>query len=146
MAHHCNWIRFLTVKCNRRSYTKLHDVISVLKLQPECSVSEYYQTQSVLFLLNRCQNLPSKQCLPNLLPIRLNKLDPEELSIAQNQVDQYSEELNKMMNQLFVSRHTTWCTYFPITIQIILNSMYIWYKCWKRTNRINITAGPASSG
>lgn len=152
----------VTIKCiNRDVVSKIVNTNSILKLQPECSafigstrvrskllVSDEknitYRNHPVVIPFQCCDNLPTKVYLPDLKPIKLSKIDTEELGIAQHKLDQYSEELDRMMKQPFVNKHISWFTYFTIAIVILLVTLYILHKCRRKTNRISITAGPGN--
>ncbi|CAH1966268.1 unnamed protein product [Acanthoscelides obtectus] len=139
----------ITMKCGQReTTTKVIKVNSLLKMQPECSgfvgttrlhsrysVSTYknitYKSHPVKVPYKCCEHLPEKQNLPKLKPIKLSKIDTEELEIANHKLNQYSEQLDKIMNEPFVSRHLSWFTYFIITLVIIV-ALYLFCKCRKR--------------
>ncbi|KAH1021575.1 hypothetical protein HUJ04_011071 [Dendroctonus ponderosae] len=89
-----------------------------------------------------CKDIPDNIHLPELKPLKLSKLDVEDLKIAQHKLNQYSDELDKLLNQSFVSKHLNWFTTLTITLIVILVILYITCKCKRRKRkfRIGITA------
>lgn len=41
----------------------------------------------------------------DLKPIKMSKIDTEEINMAQHKSDEYSEKLNKMIHQPFISKN-----------------------------------------
>lgn len=143
----------ITINCPKRSsVTELIFKNSILKLQPGCSsfigitkvqasskdISESNQNpHPVLIPYDCCTDLPDKPKLPNLKPLKLNNLNVEELEVAKHKLDQYSRDLDDIINQPFVQKHNSWFTYFTITIIICLVIIYITCKC-RRKRRLAI--------
>lgn len=83
------------------------------------------------------------KAVPNLRPFRLSKIDTEELRIAERKLSQYSDELDKMINEPFLNR-ISWFTYVTIVLVIALMVLYIFCRCRKPLHWISITAGPCN--
>ncbi|KAH1019421.1 hypothetical protein HUJ04_009245, partial [Dendroctonus ponderosae] len=130
-----------------------------LRLQPECNafigstrvqakkmINVYnnvtYNSHPVIIPYTCCKDIPDNIHLPELKPLKLSKLDVEDLKIAQHKLNQYSDELDKLLNQSFVSKHLNWFTTLTITLIVILVILYITCKRKRRKRkfRIGITA------
>lgn len=149
----------ITVKCvDQEPASTIIKVNSLLKLQPGCGAfvgstrihskslasnhkSVTYKTQAIEVPYECCAHIPSKKEALHLKPLKLNKLDTEDLNIANHKLSQYSEELDRMMKQPFVSKHISWFTYLTIAAIIALVILYIFCKCRRRRSaRISIMA------
>lgn len=144
----------VTVKCtNRDVVTKLISMNSILKLQPECSAfigstrvhaSSYqqdnitYSNHAVRIPYDCCNHLPEKSKLPKLKPLKLSNLNTDDLNIAKHKLDQYSDDLDKIINEPFVTKNISWFTYLTIVLIILLITLYITCKCRKRRRDIKI--------
>ncbi|VEN36163.1 unnamed protein product [Callosobruchus maculatus] len=140
----------ISVKCGRReTVTKTIKQNSVLKMSPTCSgfvgttriharytLNVYknvtYRDHPVEIPFRCCEHLPDKQDLPELKPLKLNKINTEELDIANHKLNQYSEELDKMMNEPFITKHLSWFTYIFIASLCIAVIAFIYCKCKKK--------------
>lgn len=149
----------ITTKCTgKEPVSSMIKRNSIVKLQPECSayigstrirskfkINTYnnvtHQIVPVLIPFDCCTHLPEKINLPKLKPLKLSKIDTEELNIAQHNLDKYSDELDKLINEPFIEKNISWFTYFIITIIIIVIIWYIFCKCKKRRGLLCIT-GP----
>ncbi|XP_074026487.1 uncharacterized protein [Leptinotarsa decemlineata] len=149
----------ITINCeNMEPVTRVIKTNSLLKLQPGCSsfvgstrihskyfVDRYknvtYKNHAVRIPYSCCDHLPEKRHLPELKPLKLNKINVDELNIAQHKLNQYSEELDKLINEPFVNKHISWFTYCTITLIIVLIILYIFCKCRRKGPiRIGITS------
>lgn len=63
-----------------------------------------YTSHPFLIPFQCCKNILSNIHWPDLKPSTLNKLDTEELDIAQHKLGQYSKELDRMMNASFINK------------------------------------------
>ena len=143
----------VTIKCgNRDIVTQIIITNSLLTLQPECNAfigstrvhARYpvdkhktvtYQNHPVLIPFECCNNLPEKPYIPDLKPLKLNKIDVEDLSIAQHKLNQYSDELDKLINEPYIKKHMHWFTILTITLVIVLVALYLLCKCRRRKPR-----------
>ena len=143
----------VTVKCESKDVvTKLINTNSLLKLQPSCNafigstrvhakypIDKYktvtYQNHPVMIPFECCSHLPEKPHIPDLKPLKLNKIDVEDLNIAQHKLNQYSDELDRLINEPFVTKHLHWFTICTITVIAFLTTLYIIYKCRRRRPR-----------
>lgn len=153
----------VTVKCEGREMkTQIVNSNSLLKLQPLCNafigstrvhakplVEKYqnvtYNSHPVTIPYDCCQHIREKPHIPDLKPLKLNKIDVEDLNLAQHKLDRYSEELDELLNKPFISRHLHWFTVLTITLIVILTALYIFCKC-RRKKQPSITFGPANPG
>lgn len=148
----------VTIKCAETdTQTKIINTNSLLRLQPTCNSfigstrvhSRYfvdiyknitYNSHPVQIPYSCCNHLPEKQSLPDLKPLKLNKINVEELDVAQHQLNQYSEELDKLINEPFAVKYISWFSYFTIALIVALIFLYIFCKCRrKKSVRIGIT-------
>ncbi|KAG5898712.1 hypothetical protein JTB14_020906 [Gonioctena quinquepunctata] len=83
--------------------------------------------------------MPEKKRLSDLKLLKLSKLDTDDLNIAQHKLNQYSEDLDKLINQPYVNKHISWFTYFTITLGILLILLYLFCRR-RRSTRISIMA------
>jgi len=96
----------------------------------------------VLIPYTCCEQLPEKHRLPKLKPLRINELDVEDLNMAEHSLNQYSEQLEQLINQPFIEKHMNWFTVTTIVLVILLITLYILCKCRKfSTPRISISTG-----
>lgn len=148
----------VTIKCgNRDIVTQIISNNSILRLQPECTsfigstriraqklVEAYenitYSNHPVTIPFQCCDRFPDKIHLPDLKPLKLNKLDVEDLNIAHHKLNQYSDELDKLIQQPFIHKHISWFTVLTITVIVALILLYVFCKCRRnRKIRIGIT-------
>ncbi|XP_074031912.1 uncharacterized protein [Leptinotarsa decemlineata] len=149
----------VTINCiGREVITKIIETNTLLKLQPECNAfigntrvhSKYfveryqnvtYNKHAVQIPYRCCDHLPGKLKLPELKPLKLNKINVDDLNIAEHKLNQYSDELDKLINEPFVNKHISWFTYFTIALIIALVILYIFCKCHrKKSIAIGITS------
>lgn len=143
----------ISIKCGSRDMvTQIINTNSILKLQPECNAfigSTRVHAQKIIDVYNNvtynshpvqipfscCDHYPEKIHLPDLKPIRLNKINTEDLDIAQHKLSQYSDELDRLINQPFVTKHLSWFTILTIVLIVALIALYIFCKCKRRRTR-----------
>lgn len=89
----------------------------------------------VLIPFQCCKHIPSNVYLPDLMPLKFNKLNTEELNIAQHKFNQHSEEKDQMMNRPFINKHISWFTYSTITTVVVAISRYIFLDEDHRTEK-----------
>lgn len=145
----------VTIKCKGTS-THIIKTNSILQIQPYCNgfigstriqgkylVEKYqnvtYRNHAISVPAKCCEHLPPKPYMPNIKPIKLSRIDIGDLNIAQHKLDEYSEELDKMMNESFINKHYSWFTILTITLIITLVICYIIYKCRRRRRLPQIT-------
>ena len=140
----------VTMKCpNRGVVTKTIGRNSILKLQPDCNafigstrvhsrprVETYknmtYKSHPVEITFHCCKNFPKKENLPELKALKLNHLNLEDLEVAHHKLTKNAEEIDKIINEPFISKHRSWFTYTVVVIICILLVLYIACKCRKR--------------
>lgn len=138
----------ITIKCESTDpTTKFIQTNSILQLQPGCnafvgstrihsktskSLTVTYKHHPINIPYNCCHQYPEKLKIPELKPLKLNKFDIEDLSIAQHKLDQYSEQLDKLMNEPTIYKYTPWFTILSIIVTISAIVLYIFYRCKKR--------------
>ncbi|KAH1008125.1 hypothetical protein HUJ05_008708 [Dendroctonus ponderosae] len=145
----------VTVKCSSKEIvSKIINNNTLLGLQPECNVfigstrvqankmidvhkNVTYNSHPVIIPYSCCNNIPENIHLPVLKPLKRSKLDVEGLKIAQRKLNQYSDELNKLLNQSFVSKHLNWIT--PLTITLIVMGVILYIICKYRRRRRRTT-------
>lgn len=123
---------------------------SVLRLQNECSAfigitkvqAESKKTfnftdnsHPVTIPYNCCNSIKTKISIPELKPLKLENLNFEELDIANHKLDQYSRDLDILINQPFVTRNISWFTYAIIGTIIIVMVLFTIKIVWKRSNQ-----------
>ncbi|XP_050314503.1 uncharacterized protein LOC126748980 [Anthonomus grandis grandis] len=151
----------ITIKCEGKEVkTIIIQINSLLKLQPYCNgfvgvtriqakriidrdQNVTYKNHQVMVPYKCCQNIPEKIKIPDLKPIKLNNLDIEDLNIAQHQLDQYSEELEKIMRKPFIEKHQSWFIISLMTLISVLIGLYVLIKCRRRRRLLpSISMGP----
>ncbi|KAJ8954581.1 hypothetical protein NQ318_003112 [Aromia moschata] len=137
----------ITINCIRMD-TKIVIVYrnSVLKLQPDCyafigitkvqassrnTINITDNSHPVLIPYECCSNIPDKIHLPKLEPLQFEHLNVENLEIANHKLEQYSRDLDKLINEPFITKHIPWVTYLTISIVVSIIIMYVIYKCRK---------------
>ncbi|XP_050518951.1 uncharacterized protein LOC126893054 [Diabrotica virgifera virgifera] len=101
---------------------------------------ESREVKSEIINTNHVPNYnPHKIHLPDLKPLKLSKINTENLEIAHHKLNQYSEELDKLINEPFVNKHISWFTILTIIVIVTLVVLYILCKCRsKRRFKIGI--------
>lgn len=121
---------------------------SILKLQPKCNafvgitklqaenrniLNVTDNSHPVLIPYDCCSNVPEKIQLPKLKPLQFDNLNIDNLDVANHKLEQYSRDLDKLINEPFVTRNISWLTYLTITLVISLILFYIVHKCRKHS-------------
>lgn len=139
----------ITIKCrNQEANTQIINKTSILQLTINCNAyvgntkvqpklnqgSEIESTfHTVTIPYDCCQHLPDNvKTKLNLQPLKLNKFNTENLDIANHKLEQYSRDLDNIINEPFVKKHISWFTYFIIILIVILILLYIFCKCKNR--------------
>lgn len=138
----------ITINCPKKeSKTELIHKNSIIKLQPGCyafvgitriqaSAKDFSEIKDnshpVQIPYECCNQMPDKTKLPKLKPLKLNNLNVEDLDIAKNKLDQYSRDLDDLINEPFVNKHVSWFTYFTIIFIISIILLYIFCKCRRK--------------
>lgn len=141
----------ITIRCQEdEPITRMVHVTSIIQFQSKCTayigntkvhfrsqplnakVSVNYKQHPVVIPFNCCVNFNKNLEIPKLEPLRLNKLDVEDLNIASHQLDQYSKQLDQIMNEPLISNEISWSTIVMIIIVMILIVLYFWMKCKKK--------------
>ncbi|KAL1489217.1 hypothetical protein ABEB36_014150 [Hypothenemus hampei] len=121
----------ITIRCGlRKLISEVLKTNSLLKLQPNCNA--FIGSTRIHSRYPCCQHLPLRDNVPELKPLKLSKINIEDLNIAQHRLNQYSEKLDKLMKQPFISKHIHWFTIVTISVTIILTILYICCKCRSR--------------
>lgn len=126
------------VKMDTKTFTVFNN--SVLTLQNDCNAfigitkvqAEPTKTFSisdnshpVIIPYNCCDSIPAKIQVPEIKPLQLENLNMEELEIANHKLDQYSRDLDGLINQPFVTKNISWFTYLTIAAITIIASLWI---------------------
>lgn len=152
-----------TIKCNgKEPFTKIINDNSLFQLQPGCNGfigstrvhAKYrvevfqnitYKNLPIQIPFECCEHLPKKSHMPDIKPLHLNKINVEDLNIAQHKLDQYSEELDKIMNEPLITKHVSWFTITTIVIIVALITIYILTKCRRRRTPMLMMSSPNDS-
>lgn len=142
----------VTINCPKRnSKTEIITKNSVIKLQPSCyafvgitkiqaSSNEVLDvkdnTHPIQIPYECCNELPDKIHFPELKPLKLNNLNTEDLEIAKHKLDQYSKDLDDLINEPYVTKHISWFTYLTIILIVSLILLYLFCKCRKRSRKL----------
>lgn len=146
----------IVINCLGQTETILVEQNSILNLYPHCtayigstrvyaiyekktSISETIQIPQIKY--NCCFHLPRE--IPKLQPLKISKLNLDELNIAEHKLNQYNEDLDKLINEPFVQKHISWFTYFIIVLVVSLIILYVFCKCKRRYPKIGIALGDA---
>lgn len=153
----------ITIKCkNIDPISKIIDTNVILTLQPDCSafigttvvqaskqkVSEWHYNYSNIIKVpyNCCSNYPSNiHEKLDLKPIKIGELNLEDLEIAKHKLDQYSHDLDNLINEPSINKYTPWFTYVIIFLIIVIIFVYIFCKCKKRRKMIRIGIDASNS-
>lgn len=132
----------LTTTCpNSNPATIIIPSNSIIQLQPRCSA--YFGTTQLYAASDDssnvtdkllipdvpydcCEHLPEAKELPPLKPLKINKLNLDELKVAEHKLNQYQERLNSIMNEPFASKHWSVFTY---VIVIAVTLIILWLIC-----------------
>lgn len=141
----------VTVNCPKvNSKTEIIYKNSIVKLQPGCyafvgttkvqaSSKDFsearYDPHPVMIPYECCNKLPDNIKIPKLKPLQLNNLNIEDLEIAKTKLDQYSRDLDDLINEPFVNKHMSWFTYLTIALVICAIVLYIFCKCRNERRR-----------
>lgn len=137
----------VTINCDKITKTLVLKQNSIVKLQTDCSAfigitkvqaepSKFLNisdnSHPILIPYNCCESFPEKPKIPQLKPLKLDHINMEELDVAHHKLDQYSRDLDDLINQPFVSKNQSWFTYATIAAILIIVTTYIIVKVWKR--------------
>ena len=140
----------ITIQCSEKKlFTNIINENSLLQLQPNCNgfigstrvQAKYrveipqnitYKNLPIQIPFKCCEHLPEKSHVPNIKPLHLNKINIDDLNIAQHKLDQYSEELDRIINKPLITKHISWFTIVTIVLIIALITIYIILKCKRR--------------
>lgn len=142
----------VNINCPKKtSKTEVITKNSVIKLQPSCyafvgitkiqaSSNEVLDvkdnTHPIQIPYECCNGIPDKIQLPKLKPLKLNDLNTEDLEIAEHKLNQYSKDLDDLINEPYVTKHISWFTYLTITLIVSLILIYLFCKCRKRSRKL----------
>lgn len=147
----------ITIKCeNADPISEIINTNNILTLQPSCSafigttkiqasmtkVSEWHHNYSntIKIPFNCCIDMPDNAHEKlNLKPLKINDLNLEDLEIAKHKLDQYSKDIDDLINEPFDQKYTPWFTYVSITLIVLVISVYIFRKCQRRRRMIGIS-------
>ncbi|XP_050508019.1 uncharacterized protein LOC126885487 [Diabrotica virgifera virgifera] len=136
----------VTIKCARKDVTtRIIKTNSILRLIPECiafigstrihakdQIEKYtnitYRSHPVNVPYRCCDHFETKSHLSKLKPLKLSKINVDDLNIAQHKLDQYSEELDYIMSQSFIEEHLPLFTISTLSLIIILVILYLCCK------------------
>lgn len=150
-----------TINCPEKS-SKTEIILrnSVIKLQPNCYayvgitkiqassndvVDIKDDTHPITIPYECCNEVPDKIQVPKLKPLKLNDLNTEDLEVAKHKLDQYSKDLDDLINEPFVTKHISWFTYFIIIVIIGFTSLYLICKCRTKRRRLAIDVSTSPS-
>lgn len=144
----------VTINCpDKSSLTEIIYKNSVIKLQSNCyafvGITKIQASSNditnvkddahpIQIPYECCNQISDKIQVPKLKPLKLNNLNTEDLEIAKHKLDQYSKDLDDMINEPFVTKHISWFTYLIIILIIGLLFLYIFCKCRTRRRRLAI--------
>lgn len=138
----------ITINCNQMD-TKITSVNknSILKLHPDCyafvgitkvqaegrnTINVTDNSHPVIIPYDCCSDIPEKSQLPKLEPLQFDHLNVENLDIANHKLEQYSRDLDKLINEPFITKHFSLSMYITIGLAICLLTSYIAWRCKKR--------------
>lgn len=148
----------VTINCNMMD-TRITTVNknAILKLQPDCyafvgitkvqaesrnTINITDNSHPVLIPYDCCSDIPEKLQLPDLQPLQFDHLNVENLDIANHKLEQYSRDLDKLINEPFVTKHISLTTYLTIGTVIGLIIIYVTWKCRNRLCKKSEEATP----
>lgn len=137
-----------TISCpNHPSKTLIISENSVLKLESSCYafvgitkiqaesrkvLNVTHNPHSILINYNCCQQIPEQIKLETLKPLELNSLDLDNLNAAKTKLDQYSRDLDGIINKPFVEKNVSILTYISYSLIISLAALYVISKFIKK--------------
>lgn len=147
-----NKLPVTTICPNKNSETQIIEENSLLTLPSKCNAfigatrifasDEENETISTHLYIpdiqyDCCEDLPRKEDLPKLKPMKINHLNLDELNVAQSKLDQFDKNLDNMLNEPFATRHWSTITYILI-VSVSLIIIYILLKCCRRKCTSNL--------
>ncbi|XP_050516137.1 uncharacterized protein LOC126891000 [Diabrotica virgifera virgifera] len=136
----------VTIKCARKDVTtRIIKTNSILRLIPECiafigstrihakdQIEKYtnitYRSHRANVPYRCCDHFETKSHLSKLKPLKLSKINVDDLNIAQHKLEQYSEELDHIMSQSFIEEHLPLFTISTLSLIIFLVILYLCCK------------------
>ena len=144
----------VTINCPEESpKTDIISKNSIIKLQSKCyafigitkiqastneAIDVKDNTHSIQIPYECCSQIPDKIKVPHLKPLKLNDLNTKDLEIAKHKLDQYSRDLDDLINEPFITKHISWFTYCIIVLIFGLLVLYLFCKCKTRKQRLAI--------
>ncbi|XP_060531889.1 uncharacterized protein LOC132705358, partial [Cylas formicarius] len=140
----------ISIKCGKRDLVaEMLKTNSLLKLQADCSafigssrvrakyfVEEYknvtYKSHAVEIPYDCCSHIPEKFQPPELKPLKLSKIDTDDLNVAQHKLHEYSEKLENLLHQPTLQKHSHWLTIISIILMTVLVLCYFVCKCRRK--------------
>ncbi|XP_060524538.1 uncharacterized protein LOC132702141 [Cylas formicarius] len=99
-------------------------------------VEEYknvtYKSHAVEIPYDCCSHIPEKFQPPELKPLKLSKIDTDDLNVAQHKLHEYSEKLENLLHQPTLQKHSHWLTIISIILMIVLVLCYFVCKCRRK--------------
>jgi len=129
--------------------TKIIKNNTIFKLQPQCNAfigttrvhskgiietnsNVTYNHHPMLIAYECCKKFQNKSYMPDLKPLKISKLNTDDLNMAQYKLNQYSDELDRLIQQPFINKHIHWFTITTIVFVVLLIVLYIYCKCRRR--------------
>ena len=130
-----------TVCPKEKTETEIVKINSILTLNQKCNAfigtTRVYATQEQNSTVNSdivipnieydcCDQLPEKEDLPLLQPIKINHINLDELHLASERLNNYNDKLNTIINEPFAQRHSN---IFMYVILIIIGCIILYLVC-----------------
>lgn len=131
-----NSVPVTTVCPGSSSTTEIIEENSILSLDPKCSgfvgttrvYADYEKNETIQsefyvpnIQINCCENMPKKEELPPLKPIKINHLNLDEINLADEKLREFDSYLNNMIQEPFMKKHGSAVSYMlVVSVSLIL--------------------------
>ncbi|KAL1493549.1 hypothetical protein ABEB36_009253 [Hypothenemus hampei] len=91
-------------------------------------------------------NIPNKIDRVKLKPLKINDINYDDLNIEKHKLDEYSSQLDNLINEPNVQKYQSWFIYFIVILLVVIILLYIGCKCKRKNSRKPSTEGSNKDG
>lgn len=124
--------------------TNCYAFVGITKVQAETRkiLEVSHNPHPIIINYNCCLHVPDKINKVHLQPLNLNNLNMDDLVSSKIKLDQYSKDIDNLINKPFIEKNISWFTYFNIILIVALIFTYILYKFLPRKKTTSTNPDP----
>ncbi|KAL1489790.1 hypothetical protein ABEB36_013724 [Hypothenemus hampei] len=93
-----------------------------------------------------CKDIPNKIDRVKLKPLKINDINYDDLNIEKHKLDEYSSQLDNLINEPNVQKYQSWFIYFIVILLVVIILLYIGCECKRKNPRKPSTEGSNEDG